>query len=61
MAWVSPQVMDVLPGDLEVPLDVVLPLPLPLSPLPLSLSCQRGAGHLLGWWGGVGHFWQEPR
>lgn len=53
----SHQVMNVLPGDLAIPLGVVFPLP----PPPLSLICQQEAGNLLGWWGGVGHFWQEPR
>ena len=49
----SHQVMDVLPGDLVVLLDVVFPLP---PSLLLSLICQGEMGHLLGWWGGVGHF-----
>jgi hypothetical protein len=52
----SHQVMDVLPGDLVVLVDVLFPLP---PPPPLSLICHREAGRL-GWWGGVGHFCQEP-
>lgn len=42
----SQQVMDVPPGDLAVPLDVMLPLP---PPLLLSLICQQNEGHLRGW------------